>query len=749
VACRTAIRSTRPFGVSVLVAAGMALFPAPALGHAAFQDASPEPAARLGSAPATIDLVFTEPLNRQLTTATITNVRTGRRVAASVTVEGRGRLLLRPRRRLPTGAFRVNWHTVSILDGHALEGSFGFGVRTSAIGGEQRLEQSPLARAGLLRILLRGLWYVALFFFGGGLLCAAVLRSRPGPASWLLSGPSGEVVVPERTGPLAEQRIWRRTRAAGWLAVAAGLGVALVETWDAAGSLSWPSVDAFLFSTTSGEARALAVAAVALAALAAARVWRLAALALVAALAAVAVGGHANSAHPRALALLADWLHLVAGTMWVGGIAQIAATWVPGISRLSWQQRRQLIATVLERFGRLALPAAAVVVLAGAGNALLELGRIDELWTSAYGRALLVKIALVSAVLATSYLHVFLLRPRVIAGGGDAAAERRHWRLLGGEPALAAAVLAAGALLAVFPLPPRQLLERAEADESPRPQAAAVAVASLRPPRARELAVADQAGPWIAAAWVQPAGDSGTIRLLDYNLRSVPATIRAAGATVTPCGKGCVVFHRSSSSAPLRVIARAGRRTHRAVIPIRWAPTGTSEARSILTRAVAGLNRLRTQRIAERLSSGLGRGIAISRYRVAGRHSFGIVTRGGGASETIVIGRRYWVREPDRSWQYQVDTPIDTRELMPWWTHRTGVRLLDIGASHGRRIADIALADIPRSGQQAPPFWFRLRIELRTLRVLSMRMIAPAHFMDQRYYAFNVPVRLRPPARGH
>ncbi len=77
--------------------------------------------------------------------------------------------------------------------------------------------------------------------------------------------------------------------------------------------------------------------------------------------------------------------------------------------------------------------------------------------------------------------------------------ERHHWRLLGSEPALAGLAVGAGALLAVFPLPPHQLLGRAQAGQQPAPVAA-----SLGPPHAGELAVAEEAGPWIAAAWVRP-----------------------------------------------------------------------------------------------------------------------------------------------------------------------------------------------------------------------------------------------------
>jgi putative copper export protein len=66
---------------------------------------------------------------------------------------------------------------------------------------------------------------------------------------------------------------------------------------------------------------------------------------------------------------------------------------------------------VLDRFGRIALPAFVVVVTAGAANALIELGSVSQLWQTAYGRVLIVKIALVSAIVAASYTHALLTPP--------------------------------------------------------------------------------------------------------------------------------------------------------------------------------------------------------------------------------------------------------------------------------------------------------------------------------------------------
>src|SRR5919106_5067040 len=126
------------------IAACVVLLPvAPAFGHAAFVGSEPEPGVRLERAPQRVVLAFTEPLNRRLSRATVVGPDGGEVAVAAQAASDR-RLVVRPARPLATGAYRVRWHTVSTEDGHALEGSFSFGVRAAAAGGEHDVEQSPL-----------------------------------------------------------------------------------------------------------------------------------------------------------------------------------------------------------------------------------------------------------------------------------------------------------------------------------------------------------------------------------------------------------------------------------------------------------------------------------------------------------------------------------------------------------------------------------------------------------------------------
>jgi hypothetical protein len=177
-----------------------------------------------------------------------------------------------------------------------------------------------------------------------------------------------------------------------------------------------------------------------------------------------------------------------------------------------------------------------------------------------------------------------------------------------------------------------------------------------------------------------------------------------------------------------------------------WNAADGGKAERILRQSVAAVDHLRSWQIGERLVTGLGGRPAISHYRIAGRSVYQISYRSASFGETIGIGPRTWVLEPGGTWQESIGSRVDTRQLMPWLAHRTGIRLLGLTRTDGRPTADIALADIHPPAVEIP-FWFRLQIDLRSMLPLSMRMITAAHFMDQRYFAFNAPLQIRPPTR--
>src|SRR5439155_1746242 len=105
---------------------------------------------------------------------------------------------------------------------------------------------------------------------------------------------------------------------------------------------------------------------------------------------------------------LADWVHLSAACLWLGGVVQLALVVWP----LAPELRRQAFL----RYARLAPVLIALLVTAGVYLSILRLPRLSDLWTQSYGHVLLVKLFLVSVALAWGGLHHTVGRPLVERG---------------------------------------------------------------------------------------------------------------------------------------------------------------------------------------------------------------------------------------------------------------------------------------------------------------------------------------------
>jgi copper transport protein len=142
---------------------------------------------------------------------------------------------------------------------------------------------------------------------------------------------------------------------------------------------------------------------------------------------------------------LADWVHLSAASLWVGGLVTlVAAVWpvAPGLRREAFV-----------RFSRLAVALVGLVLAAGIYLSIARLPALSDLWTQSYGRVLLVKLSLVALVLAWGAFHHFVVRPR-LSDAGDGFLTRVGGSVAG-ESALAIAVLLAAAVLVDSKPPPR------------------------------------------------------------------------------------------------------------------------------------------------------------------------------------------------------------------------------------------------------------------------------------------------------
>lgn len=720
--------------VAVLVA-GLAAQTGTALGHAAFLGSTPEPGTRLETGPEEIVLTFTEPLNGKLSRARLERVEDGTSAQIESEPAGGQRMIVRPRVALERGAYRLEWHSVSTEDGHALQGTFSFGVQAAAAGGSHSLEQSPLARGGSVRIVARTAMYATLLLFVGVLVLRALLTGRR-RASWL---------VPDELDDLGaaieSEQVLRRERSLvfelGMFAAGAAVLAVAAEAADAAGGLSATGLRDYLLSNLGGMGRAGVVLLVILAGWVALRWPRAAVVPATLALGAVAASGHAGSATPRLTAIVLDWVHLLSAATWLGGIALIAIAWGPALRRGGEKARLAVAREVLPVFGRVALPAFLLVAVTGLASAVIQLGQPSSLWTTAYGRVLMLKVGLVALIAAASYLHAFRLRPRLLAANPhpEERLERRHWRLLRAEPLIGLAVVAAAALLVTFPLPPRQLTETDEAQAASPP----CDPCPLPAPAEDQLAVAEQAGSSIVAAWIRRSagGLTGELRIIDVRNKPSKAPVQVDGGTQERIGAGHWRFQVPGTPAILRVTTRADDRPANAVLPARWRAGDNRRARRMLERAERTMRRLRSFRESEHVESGLGTGV-VTKYRASAPDRVAFSTDAGVAN--VTIGRQEWQKAPGYPWQrVRARTRFRVRSWFRWTPYAQAVRLVETRREHGRRVADLALMD------PGTPVWHRMVVSLETHRVLRIRVVVRGNFARQQFSAFNRPVSIRPP----
>ena len=134
---------------------------------------------------------------------------------------------------------------------------------------------------------------------------------------------------------------------------------------------------------------------------------------------------------------IADWLHLSAASLWIGALATMAL--------LLWTGAPELRKAAFMRFSRLATVLIAVVLGAGVYLAIVRLPNVSDLWTTGYGRVLLVKIGLVSFALLWGAFHHFVVAPALERA--DSGFLGRIGRSLAGESMVGMAVLLLAAIL--------------------------------------------------------------------------------------------------------------------------------------------------------------------------------------------------------------------------------------------------------------------------------------------------------------
>lgn len=232
------------------------------------------------------------------------------------------------------------------------------------------------------------------------------------------------------------------------------------------------------------------------------------------------------------------------------------------------------------------------------------------------------------------------------------------------------------------------------------------------------------------------------VMAIPADLRRLPAgSVRAelnvepTFALPTSCGWNCFRLDGAGVMrgipATLNVVIDDGGRELRAAFPLpKSLPRAASPLLRAVNRTMAGL---RTVRMREVLSS--GRASVSTEFIMQAPDRLSYVSSNG--ARGIVIGSRRWDRKAGR-WEQAAAQSVRTPTLI--WRGAGHARLIGTAMRTGRRVRILAAF----RDDERYPAWFRLFVGGEN-RVVEAEMLAPAHFMSERFTDFDAPLAVSPP----
>ena len=400
--------SVRPIATratSIALLAGLLLFllGGPARAHAALEESSPFDGETLTAAPTEVVLDFNEPVTAATGGVRVHDSRGDLLPTTMMSEDGSPDVL---RVGLPedlgTGSYIVTYRVLS-ADAHPIKGALVF-----TVGGGEGISDSVLRAVagggsdtlfGLLGVAVRWITYLGTLLAGGAIAFLIwVFNGDPrrsvriGAFGVALAGAGTLLVVPVQAG-LATGRGFAATVDSTALADTLGslLGVSGVVRLVALVALGMS-----LRSPASRMARAVGFGAA------------------VAALGSLLLDGHTVTTGPRLVVILGDAVHVLAGAVWFGGLACLAA---------ALRDQRELdrpvaAADLVRRFSSLATVSLIAVVVAGLALSWAQVRALHALTSTTYGWTLLVKVAIAAVAIGLGAYNNRRLVPSITALAG-------------------------------------------------------------------------------------------------------------------------------------------------------------------------------------------------------------------------------------------------------------------------------------------------------------------------------------------
>jgi copper transport protein len=463
------VRRRRNLLAALALALGVAaaLTPAAAQAHAVLERTAPERGAALAAQPVRVAFFFNEPVESELASLRVFD-SSGNEVQSGPVLRPAGSgsavaVALEPN--LPDGGYTATYRLIS-ADSHPVSGGFVFSIGKPDAGGaplsELLADQSGLGTDSAALVAIRWVGYASTAIVVGCLLFLLIVWA---PAGARLQGLEGAA---------ATDRAERRMRGLLLIAAAAGLLAALLtfplQAATAAGVPLGKGFDADLIADVAGTrigtlalirlaAWVAVLGLLLLAGRGAASRPRPAAAILAIPLAALIIvpglGGHAYTQSPSLLLLPADFVHVAAMCVWAGGLVALVAVLPAATTALPPRDRGALLSDCLSRFSPLALGAVIALAVTGTIQAVVEVGSFPALIETAFGRTVLVKVALFAVLIALGWHNRNRLLPaiRAIARAAEGLGRtgRRLRDNLRAEVFAVAAILIASAMLIGYP----------------------------------------------------------------------------------------------------------------------------------------------------------------------------------------------------------------------------------------------------------------------------------------------------------
>ena len=386
------------------IMAQVALPASPVAAHAFLESSDPASNAVLPTAPQSITLTFTEPLETSYSRAELFD-ETGAQVpGATSTIGPQPRTMtVEIPSGLGNGTYSLLWRSLSTVDGHTAQGYLPFTIGTEAdvrivappAGGtaDAELPEWTLSVARWLALLgmaaVAAVWPVWLF----------VVRPAISPV-WQL-------------GPKLTRRVRRFAIGAFAFSLLANVVALVVQ----AAAISGPGDLLNGLTTTLGDTRygtwwlvrvgVLLVFAAVLLGTAWWWPWRRRTATILALIASAALplpfsmishAGAESTGQETAVAF--DYVHLLGASLWAGGLLFLVVALAPMVGDLTAAGRRVVLGRALPRFSLLALIAWGVMGFTGLYSAWLHVGNIPALTGTPYGQTLIVKLILIVPLLA-------------------------------------------------------------------------------------------------------------------------------------------------------------------------------------------------------------------------------------------------------------------------------------------------------------------------------------------------------------